>query len=281
MIYQVNPPKPILNSKFKIMNYELLQYAFFRNALAGVALISIACAVIGVYVVTRRMVFIAGGITHTCFGGLGLGYFMGWNPLLTAAVFAIAGSLGVDAMARWRVRQDSAIAVVWALGMALGILFVFLTPGYVPELNSFLFGNVLNITCADLWAFAIFAFAAVGIYLLFGKTIVAVSFDENFARTRHLPVRFINIMMMVMVSVGIVLTIKMIGVMLLMSLVSLPQLTAERLTHSYRRMMLISGIVSLIGCIGGLWLSVLIDVPASAVIVILLTLLYALTLLKK
>ncbi|MDE5976427.1 MAG: metal ABC transporter permease, partial [Muribaculaceae bacterium] len=142
------------------MNYELLQYAFFRNALAGVALISVACAVIGVYIVTRRMVFIAGGITHTCFGGLGLGYFMGWNPLLTAAIFAIAGSLGVDAMARWRVRQDSAIAVVWALGMAIGILFVFLTPGYVPELNSFLFGNVLNITSTDLWAFAIFAILA-------------------------------------------------------------------------------------------------------------------------
>lgn len=260
---------------------ELLQYAFFRNALAGVALISVACAVIGVYVVTRRMVFIAGGITHTCFGGLGLGYFMGWNPLATAAAFAIAGSLGVDAMSRWRVRQDSAIAVVWAVGMALGILFVFLTPGYVPELNSFLFGNVLNITRADLWAFAIFAVLAVGIYALFGKTIVAVSFDEDFARTRHLPVSLINILMMVMVSVGIVLTIKMIGVMLLMSLVSLPQLVAERLTRSYSRMMLISCIVSLLGCIGGLWLSVIIDVPASAVIVILLAILYALSFLKK
>lgn len=260
---------------------ELLQYAFFRNALAGVALISVACAVIGVYVVTRRMVFIAGGITHTCFGGLGLGYFMGWNPLATAAAFAIAGSLGVDAMSRWRVRQDSAIAVVWAVGMALGILFVFLTPGYVPELNSFLFGNVLNITRADLWAFAIFAVLAVGIYALFGKTIVAVSFDEYFARTRHLPVSLINILMMVMVSVGIVLTIKMIGVMLLMSLVSLPQLVAERLTRSYSRMMLISCIVSLLGCIGGLWLSVIIDVPASAVIVILLAILYALSFLKK
>lgn len=265
------------------MNYfsELLQYPFFCNALAGVALISIACAVIGVYIVTRRMVFIAGGITHTCFGGLGLGYFMGWSPIATAAAFAIAGSIGVDAMSRRKVRQDSAIAVVWALGMALGILFVFLTPGYVPELNSFLFGNVLNITRTDLWAFAIFAALAVGIYTLLGKTIVAVSFDEDFARTRHLPVSLINTLMMVMVSIGIVLTIKMIGVMLLMSLVSLPQLTAERLTRSYRSMMLISGVVSLLGCIGGLWLSVLIDVPASAVIVIFLTLLYALTFLKR
>ncbi len=263
------------------MNYELLEYAFFRNALAGVALISVACAVIGVYIVTRRMVFIAGGITHTCFGGLGFGYFMGWNPLATAAAFAVAGSLGVDAMSRWRVRQDSAIAVIWALGMALGILFVFLTPGYVPELNSFLFGNVLNITRADLWAFAIFSLVAVGVYAIFGRVIMAVSFDEDFARTRYLPVRLVNTVMMVLVSVGIVLTIKMIGVMLLMSLVSLPQLVAERHTRSYLKMMLISGLVSLAGCLGGLWLSVIIDVPASAVIVILLVAFYALSLLRR
>lgn len=264
------------------MNYELLEYAFFRNALAGVALISVACAVIGVYIVTRRMVFIAGGITHTCFGGLGLGYFLGWNPLATAAVFAVAGSLGVDALSRGRVRQDSAIAVVWALGMALGILFVFLTPGYVPELNSFLFGNVLNITRADLWIFAGFAALAVALYAVFGRVIVAVSFDEDFARTRYLPVKTINVVMMVMVSVCIVLTIKMIGVMLLMSLMSLPQLVAERLTRSYRMMMLISGAVSLAGCLGGLCLSVIIDVPASAVIVILLTIFYTfVSLLKK
>lgn len=256
---------------------ELLGYGFFRNALAGVVLISVACAVIGVYVVTRRMVFIAGGITHTCFGGLGLGYFLGWNPLATAAAFAVGGSLAVNAMSRRRAREDSAIAVVWALGMALGILFVFLTPGYVPELNGFLFGNVLNITHADLLVFAVFALLTVVLFVVFGKVIIAVSFDEDFARTRHLPVSLVNVAMMVMVSICIVLTIKMIGVMLLMSLMSLPQLVAERLTNRYGRMMLISGIVSLSGCIGGLWLSVLIDVPASAVIVILLAILYGIT----
>lgn len=260
---------------------ELLKYAFFQNALAGVALISVACAVIGVYVVTRRMVFIAGGITHTCFGGLGLGYFMGWNPLATAAAFAVAGGLGVDSMSRRNIREDSAIAVVWALGMALGILFVFLTPGYVPELNAFLFGNVLNITRADLWIFAIFAILAVALFAMFGKVIMAVSFDEDFARTLYLPARLVNAVMMVMVAVCIVLTIKMIGVMLLMSLLSLPQLVAERLTHRYSHMMVVSGIVSLVGCIGGLWLSVLLDVPASALIVILLAAIYAISFIKR
>lgn len=259
----------------------MLEFPFFRHALLGVSLISIACAVIGVYVVTRRMVFIAGGITHTCFGGLGLGYFLGWNPLVTAAAFAVAGGLGVNAMSRRHVREDSAIAVVWALGMALGILFVFLTPGFVPELNAFLFGNVLNITRVDLFIFAAFAFLSVGMFVLFGRVIMAISFDEDFARTRHLPVSIVNVTMMVMTCVCIVLTIKMIGVMLLMSLLSLPQLIAEHLTNRYSRMILLSGIVSLVGCVGGLWLSVLIDVPASAVIVILLALMYALVSIKS
>lgn len=256
---------------------ELLQYEFFQNALMGVAIISVACAVIGVYVVTRRMVFIAGGITHTCFGGLGLGYYLGWNPILTAAAFAIAGGLSVNGISRGRVRQDSAIAVVWAVGMALGILFIFLTPGYVPELNAFLFGNVLNITRTDLCVFAAFAMVAIAVYAAFGKVIMAVSFDEDFARTRYLPVKLINTVMMILVAVCMVLTIRMIGVMLLMSLMSLPQMVAEKKTRHYTGMMIWSGTVSLAGCIGGLWLSVLVDVPASAMIVLLLAALYFLT----
>lgn len=253
---------------------ELLEFEFFRNAIYGVALISVAAAVIGVYVVTRRMVFIAGGITHTCFGGLGLGYFLGWNPIATAAAFAVGAGLGVDALSRRRVRQDSAIAVVWALGMALGILFVFLTPGYVPELNAFLFGNVLNITRADLWIFAVFAAVSVLLFAVFGQVITAISFDEDFAATLHLPVKTVNAVMMTMTALCIVLTIKMIGVMLLMSLLSIPQLIAERFTRRYARMMILSGIISLAGCLGGLWISVVIDVPASAIIVILLATLY-------
>lgn len=260
---------------------ELLNYPFFQNALIGIALISVMSAVIGTYIVTRRMVFIAGGITHTCFGGLGLGYFLGWNPMLMAGVFAVAGSLGVDELSRRNVRKDSAIAVVWALGMALGILFVFLTKGYVPELNAFLFGNVLSITRTDLWMFGSFAVLILLIFSIFGPLIMAVSFDEDFARTRHLPVTLVNTVMTVLTAVGIVLAIKMIGIMLLMSLISLPQLAAEALTNRYSRIMSLSGLLSLIGCVGGLWLSVIIDVPASAVIVILLAMIYFVAALYK
>lgn len=120
---------------------EYLQYAFFRNALIGIIIISIAGGIIGTYIITRRLVSITGGITHACFGGLGLGYFLGVSPVAMASVFAVASSLGVEWIShRYHVREDSAIAVIWALGMAIGILFVFMTPGYVPELNGFLLG---------------------------------------------------------------------------------------------------------------------------------------------
>lgn len=136
---------------------ELLTYPFFKLALIGVAIISVAAAIIGSYIITRRMVAICGGVTHACFGGLDLGYYLGISPVLMAGVFAVGSSLCVDWLsARLRVRQDSAIAVIWALGMAIGVLFVFLSPGYVPELNSFLFGNILTINTTDITSFAIY-----------------------------------------------------------------------------------------------------------------------------
>lgn len=244
------------------------------NALLGIIIISVITALIGTYIVTRRMLFISGGITHACFGGLGLGYYLGVSPVAMAGLFAVGGSLTVDWLSRRRVRRDSAIAVVWALGMSLGILFIFLTSGYVPELNSFLFGNVLTISGTDNAIFAGFTALIVLFYLLFYRRIVAVSFDEDFARTRGLPVAFINMIMTVFTAIAIVLTIRMIGIMLLMSLLALPQMTAEIFTRRYLPLMCASGVIALLGGAGGLAIAWFISVPASAAIVLLLTLFY-------
>lgn len=166
---------------------EYFDYPFFVNALWGVVLISVASAIVGTYIVARRMVAICGGITHACFGGLGLGCFMGWNPLAVAAAFAVGSSLGVEWLSeRQRLRQDSAIAVVWSLGMALGVLFVFLTPGYVPELNAFLFGNILTITQSDLLVFAGFTALLIAFVTAFYNKIVICAFDRDFARVSGL-----------------------------------------------------------------------------------------------
>lgn len=250
---------------------DYFDYPFFVNALWGVVIISVASAIVGTYIVARRLVAICGGITHACFGGLGLGCFMGWNPLAVAAAFAVGSSLGVEWLSgRQRLRQDSAIAVIWSVGMALGVLFVFLTPGYVPELNSFLFGNILTVTRADLWVFG--AFTAV-LALFFGlnyRRIVAVAFDPDFARVAGLPVKWIQCAMSVLVALCIVLTIRLVGVMLLMAVISLPQLTAEVACRRFGAIMAGSVIVSLICSVGGLFLSMAVDVPCSALIVMLM-----------
>lgn len=251
-------------------------YPFFINAIVAMAIISIASAIIGAYIMSRREMFIAGGITHACFGGLGLGYYLQVSPVATATLFAIGGSLAVDKLTRKGVRSDSAIAVIWALGMALGILFVFLTEGYVPELNSFLFGNVLTVTDTDILIFAIFTAILIGFYIIFYQRIVAISFDEAFARTRQLPTTFINTMMTIFVAIAIVLTIKMIGIMLLISMISIPQITAEELTTRYRSLIILSAVLSLIACIGGLFAAYFISVPASATVVLLMTAIYLL-----
>ena len=167
-------------------------------------------------------------------------------------------------------REDSAIAVVWSLGMAAGVLFVFLTPGYVPELNSFLFGNILNISSGDLWMFGIYTVLLGGFFAWKYREIVTCAFDRDFAKVAGLPVRFITVTMTVMVALCIVLTIRLVGVMLLMSMLSLPQMTAEVFTRRFGGMMWVSVLVSAAGSVGGLALSAYVDVPCSALIVIML-----------
>ncbi|MDE6317620.1 MAG: metal ABC transporter permease [Muribaculaceae bacterium] len=256
---------------------DLLNYEFFRNALIGITLIAVASSVIGTYIFARRLVAIAGGITHACFGGLGLGYFTGLNPLLMAGVFAVGSSIGVEWVStRHNVREDSAIAVVWSLGMAVGVLFVFLTPGYVPELNSFLFGNILTITKGDLVTFAIFTVLLIAFVGAFYHRIVICAFDRDFARVSGMPVGIINTAMTVFTAIAIVLTIKLVGVMLLMSMLSLPQMIAETRYHRLNRLMVASGVISVICCIGGLMAACYIEVPCSALIVIIMALVFTL-----
>lgn len=249
---------------------ELLDYPFFVNAVVGVVLISIGAAMIGTYIITRRLVAISGGVTHACFGGLGLGYWLGISPVAMAGVFAIASSMGVEwAARRFRLREDSAIAVIWALGMAIGVLFVFMSPGYVPELNSFLFGNVLTVSRSDLWAFGIYTALLCAFFAWKYRQIIATAFDRDFAQVIGLPATFISYTMTVFVAVGIVLTIRLVGVMLLMSMLSLPIMTAEVFSRRFSRVMLLSAIVSVVCSLLGLLVGSLADVPCSAFIVLI------------
>lgn len=254
---------------------EIFQYTFFQNALLGVVIVSVMSAMIGTYIITRRLMFITGGVTHACFGGLGIGYYLGLSPVVMAGIFAVLSSLGVEWLTvKHRVREDSAISVMWALGMAVGTLFIFLTPGYVPELNSFLFGNILTITKGDLLVFAIFTVIFVIFFFSCYRLIVSCAFDRDFARTMGQPVTLINTIMTVAIAVCVVLTIRLIGIMLLMSLLSMPQMVAEVFTNRLKPMIAVSVFVSMVCSVLGLIFSYVLGVPASAMIVLSLVVAY-------
>ena len=215
---------------------ELFNYAFFRNAIIGSLFASIACGIIGTYVVSRRLVFISGGITHASFGGLGIGFYFSLPPIISAMIFSIFSAFGIQWLSRKQgVREDSAIAVFWSLGMAIGIVLTFLTPGYAPNLSEYLFGNILTITVSDIIALIVLSIVLVMFFVLFYHEIISVSFDTEFARTRRIPTQFIEYTMMLFIAVTIVLSIRLVGIVLLMSLITVPQMTANLLTVNYHK----------------------------------------------
>jgi zinc transport system permease protein len=256
---------------------DLLQYTFFQNALIGSLLACIACGIIGTYIVTRRLVFISGGITHASFGGIGLGVFFGINPILSGALFAILSACGIQWFSQRRdVRADSAIAVFWTFGMSLGIIFCYLTPGIVPDLTSYLFGNILTITQSDLWLLTAVDIAAITLVAFFFPTLLAVAFDKEHARSQRLPVNRVEYGMMIGIALTIIACLRMVGIVLVISLLTLPQMTANLFTYKYKKIMLWSIIIGFLSCLGGLWFSFLYNIPSGASIIFTSIIIYAL-----
>ncbi|MCD4683637.1 MAG: metal ABC transporter permease [Bacteroidales bacterium] len=254
---------------------ELFQYEFFTNALLAAILTSITCGIMGTYIVAKRIVFISGGITHTSFGGIGLGYFLSINPILGAAVFSILSALGIEYLSKKsEVREDSAIAIMWAFGMAVGIIFIFLTPGYAPNLISFLFGSILTVTQFDLIIIFVLALLISLFFLIFYKTILFVAFDEEFIRTRNIPANLINYILISLVALTIVLSIKVAGIILVISLVTIPPATANIFVKDFKKIIFFSIIFGLTGSLIGLLLSYFLNIPSGATIVFIQALIF-------
>ena len=254
---------------------NILEYSFFQNALLGSLLASVLCGFIGTYIVTRRLVFISGGITHASFGGIGLGVFLGINPILSAMVFSVLSAFGVQWMSRrGDVREDSAIAVFWTFGMSLGIICCFLSPGFMPDLPSFLFGSILTISQADLWLLAALLVVVAIVFALLYRTILSVAFDVDFARSQRLPVGFIEYLMMALIALTIVSTLRMVGIVLSISLLTIPQMSANVLTHNFKHMIAWSIALGWVDCLMGLGLSYALNVPSGASIIFVSILVY-------
>ena len=256
---------------------ELLEYTFFQRALLGSLLASIACGLIGTYIVTRRLVFISGGLTHASFGGIGIGLYAGISPILTASLFSVLSAFGVEWLSkRQDMREDSAIAVFWTFGMAVGVIFSFLAPGFTPDLSAYLFGNILTITQSDLWFIGGVTTALVLFFTLSLRSIVAIAFDREFALSQRLTVRRIEYLLMMLIALTVVACLRMVGIVLVISLLTLPQMTANLFSHSFKRIIWLSILIGQISCLGGLLLSYHLNIPSGASIIFISILIYTL-----
>ena len=256
--------------------HELFNYTFFQHALLGSLFASIACGIIGTYIVTRRLVFISGGITHASFGGIGIGLYTGISPILGAAIFSVLSAFGVEGLSKRKdMREDSAIAVFWTFGMAVGIIFSFLAPGFTPDLSTFLFGNILTITLSDIWMLAILSLVLIGFFTCFLTTIIYIAFDREYARSQRIPVRLFEYILMMFIALTIVSCLRMIGIVLVISLLTLPQMTSNLFTHSFKKIIFMSIGIGFMSCIGGLLLSYQLQVPSGASIIFFSILVYA------
>lgn len=250
--------------------HALMQHAFLQNALMAGLLAGITCGVVGSFVVVKRIGFLAGGIAHTVLGGMGAALFFGFNPTGGALVAAILAALLIGlATLHSREREDTLIAALWATGMAVGILFITKTPGYNTELMSYLFGNILMVSKQDLWLMAAMASVLILIIMLFFKQFLAVTFDEEFAVIRGIPVTLFYLLLLCIVAVTVVLLIQVVGLILVIALLTLPAAIAGQYTRTLMGMMLLATVLGIAFTAGGLSLSYAPDLPPGATIILL------------
>jgi zinc transport system permease protein len=251
--------------------WELFQYTFMQNALLSALLVSIACGVVGSYVVVKRIVFISGGISHAAFGGIGLGYFLGVNPILAAVPFSILSALGIGLISqKIKTSEDTAIGILWSVGMALGIIFINLTPGYAPDLFSYLFGSILTVPTSDLYLMLILDLFIVATVFLLRREFLSISFDEEFSRAVGIPVEVLNMVLLCLVALSVVVLIKVVGVIMVIALLTIPAAMAKQYTYRMGRMMVFSVILGMIFTIGGLFASYFFNLASGATIVLVL-----------
>lgn len=257
------------------MGANIFQYDFIIKGLLGAVFASITAGLAGTYVVSKRMVFLSGGITHASFGGIGIGYFIGINPVIGAAVFGIMSALGVEYLSvKQKIREDSAIGILWAFGMAIGIIFIYLTPGYTPNLMSYLFGSILTVTNADIMALGIMSVILILYFGIFYRTILYISFDEVFARTYSSYVDIFKYITTSLIALTIVLNIRMAGVVLVISLLTIPPNIAMLFTKVYFKIVVWSVIAGFIGTATGYTISYFAGIPVGATIIFTLVIIW-------
>jgi zinc transport system permease protein len=253
----------------------LFEYQFLQNAFLSGILASIVCGIIGVIIVEKKLVMMSGGIAHTSYGGVGLGYLMGFEPIIGAFLFSACAALGIGYIKRkGGTHSDVVIGLFWSLGMALGILFIFLMPGYPPDLSSYLFGSILSVTKADLYLMISLTVIIMFVIIALFNDWKAYLFDEEFATIRGIKTAFLEYLLLVLIAMTVVVLIRVVGIILVLALLTAPAAAAGMLTSNLKKRMIYSVILGMIFCISGLWISYVINIASGAAIVILSVICY-------
>jgi zinc transport system permease protein len=257
---------------------EALQFDFMRNALIAGVLVSIACGIIGTFVVINRIVFISGGIAHAAYGGIGLGYYFRFSPVLGAVIFSLIAALGMGlAQRKTRQRADTIIGVMWAIGMAIGIILIDLAGGYKADLMSYLFGSILAVSSQDLIVMLILDITVIVLALLFYKELLAISFDETYATISNVPVDAIYLTLMAMVALTIVMMMRVVGLIMVIALLTMPAAISGHFVKGMNRMMIWASLLGMAFTTIGLWFSYWLNLTSGATIILVSGIAYLLS----
>lgn len=249
---------------------SILAYQFIQNALVSCILASIVCAVIGTIIVEKKMLMLSGGIAHTAYGGVGLGYLLGFEPLIGAMGFSILASLAIAFVKhKSKAKSDVIIALFWSFGMALGVLFTALMPGYPPDLTSYLFGNILAITKSDLTMMSVLSFVVVASIIVFFTDWKTFLFDTEYAKVCGYKVNLMDYILMVLVALTVVVLLRSVGIILVIALLAAPTACASLFSKNLKNRIILATLFSLFFCIAGLFISFYFDIPSGATIVCL------------
>lgn len=253
----------------------ILEYTFMRNALIAAVLASITGGIIGAVAIEKKLISMSGGIAHASFGGIGLGYLLGFEPIWGGLAFAIGASALVAKMPQnARLKADTMTGILWSFGMALGILFISLRPGYIPDMTSYLFGDILSVSTATLIYMAVFTFAVVVVFACVYHHLVLYIFDEEYAAAAGIKTSILKWIVYIIIPVGIIVLLKIVGILLTIALMTIPVSVAKMLCNSFGRVVVISVFASLIFCLTGLVVSYYINIPSGVCIIVLSTVIY-------
>lgn len=253
----------------------VFQYEFLQNAVLSALLASIVCGIIGVIIVEKKLVMMSGGIAHTSYGGVGLAYLLGFEPVYGAFIFSVSAAAGLGIFKRkGKTGSDAIIGMFWSLGMALGIIFIALMNGYPPNLTAYLFGNILSVTDADLLIFAVLTAVIVLSVILFFNHWKAYLFDEEFISVIGVKKSFLEFCLLILIALSIVVLLRVAGIVLVIALLTAPAATAGIFSGSLKLRMLISAGLGIVYCFSGLILSYYLSLPTGAASAVLAVLVY-------